>query len=293
MSAVHYSVRPKTARYLRCECTGIAERVDRRLVIERIFLGIQGWNHPEWIGRIYAASIPSSDWLREYAQRFPTVEVDDTFYGIPPEPMLRQWREAVPRDFSFALKVPQQITHEQRFTLDGGLLTRFLDRVSLLGENLGAILLIAPPGFEPNDATTSALRRFVDCLSVEFRWALELKHIGWFDEEFHDLAARKNVAIVTGENRWIRRKSMLTLLERPTADFAYVRWGKRSNDGIEAEQVTFWKDALVRLSGLVGSVYGYFHVGAFGDGLRSADELQRSIAKRTLEASVPVDRDAS
>lgn len=235
--------------------------------------------------------------LGEYAQRFPTVEVDDTFYGIPPEPVVRRWRDSVPAGFSFALKAPQQVTHEQRFAGPGGLLKRFLERISILEEKLGPVLLLAPIGFEPNDANRAALRVFVNALPSGFLWALELRHAGWFTEDISDMFRSKNVAMVIGENRWVSRSFMLELTNEPTADFAYIRWASRSQTALSAERsasnghvATKWGEMLEGLGALVKTAYGYFNINADGNGLRSAEELQRTIGQQSLEASV--DRDA-
>lgn len=272
----------------------------------KCLLGIQGWQHPEWIGGWYPQSIESTAMLGKYAQRFPTVEVDDTFYGIPPEPVVRRWRDDVPAGFSFALKAPQQVTHEQRFAGPGGLLKRFLERVSILEDKLGPVLFLAPIGFEPNDVNRDALGRFVNKLPSGFSWALELRHDGWFTQEIFDLFRSKNVAMVVGENRWVDRSSTLKLTYNPTADFAYIRWANRTRTNRSAERSenkdhvsTNWGKTLEELSSLVSTVYGYFNINAYGNGLRSVEELQRTIGQQWLEASVSgeaaasVDRDVS
>jgi uncharacterized protein YecE (DUF72 family) len=268
-------------------------------VIANVKLGIQGWHHPEWVGRAYPTNISSSEWLVQYSRRFSTVELDDTFYGLPAEPVVRRWRDSVHTGFSFAPKLPQQITHERRFATDGGLLERFLDRISLLGENLGPILLVAPLGFQPEAENKATLCRFVEQLPSDFRWALELKHEAWHTDEIQDVLAKRNVATVTGESRWLRRTSMLRLLEQPSADFAFLRWNSPietkplSGQPENAESATaVWKEPLERLCELVSTVYGYFHVRAFGDGLRTAKELQYSIDELLLETSVSADRES-
>jgi uncharacterized protein YecE (DUF72 family) len=287
-------------RSLRCGCTGTEQRRENAPVTANYLLGMQGWQHPEWIGSWYSQSIESSAMLGEYAQRFPTVEVDDTFYGIPPEPVVRRWRDSVPAGFSFALKAPQQVTHEQRFAGPGGLLKRFLERISVLEEKLGPVLLLAPIGFEPNDANRAALRVFVNTLPSGFLWALELRHAGWFTEDIFDMFRSKNMAMVIGENRWVRRSSVLKLMNEPTADFAYIRWANRSQTVLSAERSeskdhvsTNWGKTLEGLSSLVKTVYGYFNINAYGNGLRSVEELQCTIGQRWLEASVSGDAAAS
>lgn len=262
-------------------------------MIENVILGIQGWEHPEWVGHSYPPDIRLSEMLGEYSRHFPTVEVDDTFYGIPPEPLLRQWLESVPPRFTFALKAPQQITHELRFAAGGGLLNRFLDRVSRLEDRLGPVVLLAPPGFLPDDENRDALRRFLEGIPSDFRWALELRRKAWFTESLFDMLEKRNVALVVGENRWIRRPRMLELAAKATADFAYIRWnGARlvepptEKPGHEEHPTAVWAKALERLSGQVGTVFGYFNVRAFGDGLQCAEALRRVFGQRWPEDSV-------
>ncbi len=262
-------------------------------MIDNLLLGMQGWDHPDCVDSSKSVPLTSLEMLASYAEGYATVELDDTFYGVPPESVVTQWKSSVPSDFTFALKAPQQITHERRFSGGRSMLKRFLDRVSRLGVNLGPILFLAPPGFECNDDSWSALEKFVRELPSDFRWALELRHHGWFGEELQELLAKRNVALVLAENRWVRRSVMLGLTGKPTADFAYVRWNHRhasggaARDGRHEERVTaVWVKTLERLSGLVGSVFGYFNINAFGDGVRSLAQLQHAIGQQWLEASV-------
>ncbi len=262
-------------------------------MIANLKLGMQGWHHEEWVGRAYPTNIPSSRWLNQYSTRFPAVEIDDTFYGLPPEPVVRHWRASVESEFTFSPKVPQQITHVQRFAPGGGLLKRFLNRISLLGETLGPLLLIAPAGFRRDEENDATLRRFIANLPSDFSWALELKHWGWCTYEIHELLASRNVAFVTGTSRWIPATHMTQLTERPSADFAYVRWNTAPNQRPPAEgdviadaATAHLEVTLERLCGQVDGVYGYFHTRAFGDGLRTANDLQYTMDQSRPEASV-------
>ena len=121
-------------------------------------LGMQGWGHPAWIGQFYPPGMERCDMLRRYGREFTTVEIADTFWGVPPEPSVRGWHDAVPDEFSFALRVPQQVTHDRRFRDTGPVLGRFLARVSLLGGKLGPLLLTSPRGFQPTTENRQALR---------------------------------------------------------------------------------------------------------------------------------------
>ena len=46
-----------------------------------------------------------------YASKFPTVEINNTFYRLPKENVLLDWAAQVPEPFTFAIKASQRITH--------------------------------------------------------------------------------------------------------------------------------------------------------------------------------------
>jgi uncharacterized protein YecE (DUF72 family) len=104
-------------------------------------IGTQGWNYDAWVGPFYPEGTRPVDFLRVYARAFNTVEVDSTFYAIPAPRTLRDWAERVPDDFQFALKLPQEITHENRLRNVAPALDQFFDRARELGRKLGPVLV--------------------------------------------------------------------------------------------------------------------------------------------------------
>jgi uncharacterized protein YecE (DUF72 family) len=81
-------------------------------------IGTCGWSYKEWAGVFYPEHLPAADWLAYYAERFPVVDVDSTFYRSPSRKAVEAWRGRTPPGFGFSLKVPQAITHE-KVLLDG------------------------------------------------------------------------------------------------------------------------------------------------------------------------------
>ena len=79
-----------------------------------ISIGTSGWSYPEWDGAFYPPGMDPSDYLSWYADRFPIVEVDSTFYRVPTRRMVQGWHNHTPPGFRFALKVPQAITHKKQ-----------------------------------------------------------------------------------------------------------------------------------------------------------------------------------
>jgi len=72
-------------------------------------IGTSGWSYKDWAGNFYPKDAKQSDWLSVYSEKFNTVEIDSTFYGIPRKTTIENWYKAVPDDFRFAAKFPKKI----------------------------------------------------------------------------------------------------------------------------------------------------------------------------------------
>lgn len=255
-----------------------------------VLLGTQGWNYPDWVGPFYPPGTRAADMLRVYSRGFSTVEVDSTFYALPAEAVVRSWRERVPDGFIFALKVPQEITHEKRLLGVEPLLHRFLGRVGALGTAMGPLLVQLSPEFRPTRANRDALRAFLELLPSRFRWAVEFRHSGWLDAETLALLRTCGVALVLADGRWIKRGIVLDLAIEPTADFAYVRWmGEHrriadfSHPQIDRErEFAAWAQALEALASRVRTVYGYFNNQYQGHSPASARAMQRLLGQAVV-----------
>lgn len=254
-------------------------------------LGTQGWSYRDWVGPFYPAGTRSKTMLGVYARGFQTVEVDSTAYGVPADPTVRHWGEQVGGAFEFALKVPQEVTHERRLRDAERVLRKFLDRVRPLGARLGPILVQLSPGFRPSGEARDTLARFLAELPTDVRWAVEFRHPGWMVPEITDLLARHGAALVLVDGRWIRRAMMPELALEPTADFAYVRWlgADRRPADFSAPQLErtaeldFWADVLRKLCGRVRAVYGYVSNQYQGHAPHTVRDLQTRLGLNPVE----------
>jgi len=187
-----------------------------------IRLGSQGWNYDAWVGPFYPSGTRPADFLTMYARAFETVEVDSTFYAIPPAKNVQGWARRTPPNFTFALKLPQEITHERRMRDCGDPLLRFLDVSRELGPKLGPILIQCGPDFGPGELP--ALAAFLPLLPPDMQFAIEFRQRGWINEGVIALLKEYRVALTLSDGRWIPRKTLFDLAQDPTSDFAYVRW---------------------------------------------------------------------
>lgn len=254
-------------------------------------LGTQGWYYDSWVGSFYPPETRGADMLSCYCRAFHTVEVDSTFYQIPATPVVESWRERVTTEFRFALKVPQQVTHEKRLVGASEVLGRFLARVSLLEDRLGPLLVQLSPAFKPTADNRRVLREFVNALPGDYRWAVEFRDERWLVPETLDVLGLKGVALALVDGRWIKRRTTLELCVRPTAHFAYLRWmgpERRFTDYSRVQdtadrQFAMWTDALHVLSERVDTVYGYVNNHFQGHAPHSARELQRIMGQAPVE----------
>jgi hypothetical protein len=78
------------------------------------YIGTSGWNYRHWRGNFFPNDLPSKDWLRFYADRFDTVEINYTFYRLPSKESCKAWYQQTPENFRFAVKASRYITHIKR-----------------------------------------------------------------------------------------------------------------------------------------------------------------------------------
>lgn len=255
----------------------------------QVLIGTQGWNYDAWVGPFYPKGTRPANYLRTYAKAFQTVEIDSTFYAIPPAATVKGWAERVPDDFVFTLKMPRAITHEQGLVGAWDLVNAFLGRARLLGAKLGAVLIQMGPDFGP--ARRSAIEEFLPRLPRDIRFAIEFRQPGWLEPPTLRLLEDHGVALALADGRFVPRERLLELTAAPTADFAYVRWmgpDRKIEDYARVivdrgHEIADWAVALAALASRVSTVRGYFNNHFQGHSPASARELQRLLGQRPVE----------
>jgi uncharacterized protein YecE (DUF72 family) len=259
------------------------------LMSARIRIGTQGWNYDAWVGPFYPSGTRAADYLTVYARAFDTVEVDSTFYAVPPVKTVRGWYERTPANFVFALKLPQEITHERRLRDADDVADLFYDRARELGEKLGPVLIQLGPDFAPVELP--ALANLLPKLPRDIRFSVEFRQRGWITDGVLALLAEHAVGLTLTDARWIPRKQMLALATRPTTDFLYVRWMGANRDVVDYSRIQIdrtseleqWAGVLWPLALKGVSVYGYVNNHFAGHSPESARELQRLLRQTPVD----------
>jgi len=192
----------------------------------------------------------ASNYLSYYAKQFRTVEIDSTFYGTPKALTVTGRNEKTPGDFIFAVKVPQVITHEKVLVGCELEFDEFIERMQLLGDKLGPMLLQFPKfdkcTLKCPDEFHARLHSFFNRAAdlKAGRFAVEDRNKDWLDARLADLLREHSVALALTDTFFMPRPwEMKGTLDLVTAEFAYVRWlGNRK--AIE-EQTTTWDKTVV------------------------------------------------
>src|SRR5688572_29821725 len=116
----------------------------------RIRLGCSGWQYRHWGGDFYPAELRQKDWFAHYARQFDTVEINNSFYRLPPPETFTKWRDQAPRGFCYAVKANRFLTQAKKLKDCGEPLARMMASFRSLDDRLGPILYQLPPRFRIN-----------------------------------------------------------------------------------------------------------------------------------------------
>lgn len=197
----------------------------------KILIGTSGFSYPEWKGSFYPPEVPTKKYLSFYATHFHTTEINNSFYRTPNTKTIEGWYNEVPDDFSFTLKLNQNITHRKKLKGVEEEMNYFLEVASHLQEKLGTILVQLPPYFKKDAAV---LEQFAATYAKKARLAFEFRHATWTDPEVFEILRKYNCAwgVVEAEDQEATREI--------TADFIYMRLRKGDYSELELQAWGEW-----------------------------------------------------
>jgi uncharacterized protein YecE (DUF72 family) len=230
-----------------------------------IWIGTSGYNYPEWKGSFYPADLPAAKMLPYYAERFPTVEINYTFYRMPNEKLVAGWAAQTPSPYKITLKAPRRITHDARLKNCGSLVASFCLVAGTLGEKLGALLFQLPPNLKKDLALFDA---FLDELPRKAAAAFEFRNDSWLTDDVFERLSARNFALCVADS-----EKMSTPV-RVTADHAYFRL---RDEGYTPDDVRRWADTIQRETAACRDVFVYFKHEEEGKGPEFARLLQTAL----------------
>jgi uncharacterized protein YecE (DUF72 family) len=177
-------------------------------------IGCSGWVYKDWRGIVYPEKLPQRRWFEHYASMFDTVEINNTFYRLPPPETVEKWCAQAPDGFVYAVKLGGFGSHRMKLRDAASWLPNHLDRVYRLGPHLGPNLVQLPPRWKRN---TERLDELLTVAPRALRWAVELRDESWLHDDVFAVLERHGAALCIHDllprHPWIR-----------TTDWTYVRF---------------------------------------------------------------------
>ena len=252
----------------------------------KLLIGTQGFSFSDWVGPFYPAGTQRRTYLEEYAHRFPIVEIDSTFYGVPRATTVQGWRERTPEHFKFAAKFPKLITHEKKLDRAQGDAEAFIGVMQALGDKLAVLILQFAYDFTPDQF--DRLDDFLGALPEGPRYAVEVRNRAWLTAKLAEMLSNHNATLVLQDLHYMPK------LDWITADFTVIRWlGRRKDiehfDRIQidrTQELEIWAERVQRFIEDGVDVYGFFnnHYAGFSPG-----SVGQFAAMLCVELGVPME----
>jgi uncharacterized protein YecE (DUF72 family) len=183
----------------------------------KLLAGASGYSYQEWKGNFYPEDLKPNAMLGWYAERLPTVEINNTFYRMPGTDVLGTWARTTPAHFRFAIKASRRITHMARLKADSAAEpVAFLYRnLAALGAKRGPVLFQLPPFLKKD---LPRLKEFLHLLPEGHAAAFEFRDDSWFSDDVYDALEKTGAALCVSE-----REGATAPLPVQTARWGYVR----------------------------------------------------------------------
>ena len=240
-----------------------------------IRIGCSGWQYQHWRGDFYPAELSQSAWLEYYAERFDTVEINNTFYRLPDPATFAAWGRRAPRGFVYAVKASRYLTHMKKLKDPADPLKLFFTRARRLEQAFGPVLYQLPPRWPLN---LERLETFLDALPRTRRHSVEFRDPSWYAPEALALLERYRVALCLHDMQGSASG------RRRVGPFVYVRF-----HGTQKYSGSYTDGALEEWAAWLGdcsrdgrAVYAYFNNDTGGhaprDAVRLRDKIRRHVA---------------
>ena len=215
------------------------------MTTSRLLTGASGYSFKEWKGNFYPEKIKPEEMLAYYAERLPTVEINNTFYRMPKVAVLENWAGSTPESFRFAIKASRRITHIARLKVETAAepLGYLYRNLSALGAKHGAVLFQLPPNLKKD---LPRLTEFLRLLPADHGAAFEFRNDSWFADDVYDALKGAGAALCLSERE---DNAPPPLVE--TAPWGYVRLRLETYSDDDLEQwarrleATSWTEIYV------------------------------------------------
>ncbi len=246
----------------------------------RARVGCSGWQYKHWRGNFYPAQLPTNRWFQHYAKIFDTVELNSSFYRLPPKETMKHWRMQAPVRFIYAVKASRYLTHMRKLKDPGDPLALLFDRARDLGPHLGPVLYQLPPRWKPDLARLEA---FLEAIPKDVRQTIEFREAAWYTDRIFELLERHRVALCLHDMTGSATPRTVV------GPFVYVRFHgatARYSGSYSQEQLEDWAEWMDAQLANGREVYAYFNNDVGGHAPRNALTLRELMGSDPGSATV-------
>ena len=241
-------------------------------------VGCSGWNYQAWSGAFYPRMLPQAQWLEYYAQRFDTVEINNTFYRLPERSTFTAWRRRLPRTFLAAIKASRFLTHMKRLRDPVEPIARLFSRADALERSLGPVLYQLPGNFT---CDLPRLEAFLNALPKRLRGmplqhVMEFRHPSWYVKDTFDLLEALRVSLCLHDKLGSR------IVEPLVGPLVYVRFHGTSghyHGSYTRRELNRWARRLAEHAHDGRQVFAYFNNDPGAAAVRNALTLRNAVQR--------------
>src|SRR3984893_3513564 len=228
-------------------------------------IGCSGWSYPHWRRVFYPEKLPARADFAYYAQRFSTVELNNSFYRQPSRERFEAWREQAPPGFLFAVKGSRYVSHIKRLSVEQKSIDLVVDAALGLGDKLGPILFQLQANLHLD---LERFERFVGMLPTGTRFTLEFRHDSWLVPAVFDLLRAHRIALLSPDHPKMPKSLEIT------SDFIYIRMHLPPRGlGYGRSALEPWADRISEWKRQSLDVFVYFNNDMEGHAIKDAQTL--------------------
>jgi len=250
-------------------------------------IGTSGYSFKDWVGTFYPEGTAQREMLAHYVQHFETVEINFTFYRIPPARTIQAITDKAPEGFRFWVKANQATTHEGQRSIR----EEFLDGLAPMREagKFAGLLFQFPQRFH----LTVANRKFLAAALEDYKdlpTAVEFRHASWEDPSVLQSLRERNVTLVVPDVPALR--GLFRIGAAATTKRGYLRLHSRDaskwygGEGVDRYDYSYSREELEEiveaweeLDEPMDEIYTFFNNCHHGQAAENAAALRRILGQ--------------
>ncbi|MBN2395157.1 MAG: DUF72 domain-containing protein [Candidatus Atribacteria bacterium] len=192
-----------------------------------LYIGTSGFSYQDWVGPFYPKNTQKGEMLPLYARQFNAVEINSSYYRIPPASVFYHLQRKVPDSFKFSIKANQEITHVRG--INPSILQEFkMSLEPLLNSGkLGCILAQFPYSFHYSKANQDYLRYLKENIG-DIPLIVEFRNAYWAKEEVFNFLRKNEIGFCTVDQPSL--VGLLPPLAEATSRLGYIRFHGRNKE---------------------------------------------------------------